>query len=105
MKGLSAASGLSCESVAKKYGFEYCTSDYHKILSDPEINCVSIVTRNSLHASLVIEALKNKKKDHWVYDESEGGSRIITECCHFIDFMQFIIGSSPMGNVHRLIKG
>ncbi|AAM32748.1 bi-domain-containing oxidoreductase [Methanosarcina mazei] len=171
LKGLSAASGLSCESVAKKYGFEYCTSDYHKILSDPEINCVSIVTRNSLHASLVIEALKNKKnvlvekplalneeelnaiieakkenggfimvgfnrryselgvklkdffknrsqsmvayyrvnaesipKDHWVYDESEGGSRIITECCHFIDFMQFIIGSSPVEVYARKIE-
>jgi len=163
LKGLSAATGISCESVAKKYGFEYCTSDYHKIMEDPEINCVSIVTRNSLHAPLVIEALKHGKnvlvekplalneeelnaiieakkenggfvmvgfnrryselgvklrdffknrsqpmvayyrvnaesipKDHWIYDSSEGGSRIITECCHFIDFMQFIIGSSPV---------
>ena len=162
LKGLSAATGISCESVAKKYGFEYCTSDYHKIMEDPEINCVSIVTRNSLHAPLVIEALKHGKnvlvekplalneeeleavraawkehgglvmvgfnrryselgmklrdffkkrsqpmvalyrvnaesipKDHWIYDNSEGGSRIITECCHFIDFLQFIIGSSP----------
>ncbi|KKG99367.1 oxidoreductase [Methanosarcina mazei] len=162
LKGLSAATGISCESVAKKYGFEYCTSDYHKIMEDPEINCVSIVTRNSLHAPLVIEALKHGKnvlvekplalneeelnavrvawkehgglvmvgfnrryselgtklrdffkkrsqpmvalyrvnaesipKDHWIYDPSEGGSRIITECCHFIDFLQYIIGSSP----------
>lgn len=162
LKALSAASGISCESVAKKYGFEYCTSDYHKIMSDPEINCVIAATRNSLHAPLVIEALKNKKailvekplalteeelqeitytwqehgghvmvgfnrryselgmklkdffkgrtqpmvafyrvnaesipNDHWIYDPSEGGGRIITECCHFIDFMQYVIGSSP----------
>ena len=61
LKGLSAAPGISCESVAKKYGFTYCTSDYHKIMEDPEINCVSIVTRNSLHAPMVIEALKHGK--------------------------------------------
>ncbi|NPE28856.1 Gfo/Idh/MocA family oxidoreductase [Methanococcoides sp. SA1] len=162
LKGLSAASGISCESVAKKYDFEYCTSDYHKIMTDPEINCVIAATRNSLHAPLVIEALKNKKailvekplalteeelqeitdtwqehgghvmvgfnrryselgmklkdffkgrtqpmvafyrvnaesipNDHWIYDPSEGGGRIITECCHFIDFMQYVIGSNP----------
>jgi predicted dehydrogenase/threonine dehydrogenase-like Zn-dependent dehydrogenase len=163
LKGLSAASGISCESVAKKYGFEYCTSDYHKIMSDPEINCVIAATRNSLHAPIVIEALKNKKsvlvekplalnedelqeitdtwqehgghvmvgfnrryselggklkdffkdrtqpmvafyrvnaesipQDHWIYDPAEGGGRIITECCHFIDFLQYVIGSNPV---------
>ncbi|WIM44411.1 bi-domain-containing oxidoreductase [Methanosarcina mazei] len=171
LKGLSAATGISCESVAKKYGFGYCTSDYHKIMEDPEINCVSIVTRNSLHAPLVIEALKHGKnvlvekplalneeeleavraawekhgglvmvgfnrryselgmklrdffkkrsqpmvalyrvnaesipKDHWIYDNSEGGSRIITECCHFIDFLQYIIGSSPTEVYARKIE-
>lgn len=162
LKGLSAASGISSESVAKKYGFEYCTSDYNKIMSDPEINCIIVATQNSLHAPLVIEALKSSKNilvekplalnlkelqaiidaynghegkvmvgfnrryselgaklhdffknrtqpmvafyrvnaesiplDHWIYDSSEGGGRIITECCHFIDFMQYVIGSSP----------
>jgi len=171
LKGLSAATGISCESVAKKYGFVYCTSDYHKIMEDPEINCVSIVTRNSLHAPMVIEALKHGKnvlvekplalneeelnavraaweeygglvmvgfnrryselgtklrdffkkrsqpmvalyrvnaesipKDHWIYDNSEGGSRIITECCHFIDFLQYIIGSSPTEVYARKIE-
>lgn len=162
LRGLAAASGISSESVAKQYGFEYCTSDHQKIMSDPDINCVIIATRNSLHAPLVIEALKNKKnvlvekplaineeelrtiesawkehggllmvgfnrryselgmklrdffknrsqpmvavyrvnaesipQNHWIYDPSEGGGRIITECCHFIDFLQYIIGSSP----------
>lgn len=162
LKGLAAASGISSESVAKQYGFEYCTSDYQKIISDPEINAVIIATRNSLHAPLVIEALKNKKNvlvekplalneeelntikstweeyggllmvgfnrryselgiklrdffknrsqpmvalyrvnaesvplNHWIYDPAEGSGRIITECCHFIDFLQYIIGSTP----------
>ena len=43
-------------------------------------------------------------KDHWIYDNSEGGSRIITECCHFIDFLQYIIGSSPTEVYARKIE-
>ena len=33
-------------------------------------------------------------KDHWVQDESIGGGRIIGECCHFIDLMRYLVGSS-----------
>ncbi len=32
--------------------------------------------------------------DHWIQDEEIGGGRIIGECCHFIDFMRTISGSS-----------
>lgn len=31
-------------------------------------------------------------KDHWTQDPSIGGGRIIGECCHFIDFMRFLVG-------------
>jgi predicted dehydrogenase len=30
--------------------------------------------------------------DHWVYDPRVGGGRIIGEACHFIDFIQFLVG-------------
>lgn len=33
--------------------------------------------------------------DHWVHSPEEGGSRIIGEVCHFIDLIQYIIGSNP----------
>jgi predicted dehydrogenase/threonine dehydrogenase-like Zn-dependent dehydrogenase len=33
--------------------------------------------------------------DHWVHEEKEGGSRVIGEICHFVDFMQFLTGSIP----------
>ncbi len=33
--------------------------------------------------------------DHWVYDRNEGGGRIVGEICHFVDFLQFIIGAQP----------
>lgn len=31
-------------------------------------------------------------KSHWVYEDEEGGSRFISEMCHFIDFCQFVTG-------------
>ena len=34
-------------------------------------------------------------KDHWINDPEQGGGRIVSEVCHFIDFLSFICGSSP----------
>ena len=30
-------------------------------------------------------------RDHWVNDQVEGGGRIIGECCHFLDLMNFVL--------------
>jgi len=35
-------------------------------------------------------------KEHWIQNADEGGGRIIGECCHFIDFMQFLTGAPPV---------
>jgi predicted dehydrogenase/threonine dehydrogenase-like Zn-dependent dehydrogenase len=32
--------------------------------------------------------------DHWLNDAHQGGGRIIGEVCHFVDFLQFLTGSS-----------
>lgn len=32
---------------------------------------------------------------HWLHDPIQGGGRIIGEGCHFIDFITFLVGSSP----------
>lgn len=34
--------------------------------------------------------------DAWLYDEEEGGGRLIAEVCHFIDFLQFVFESRPV---------
>ena len=39
-------------------------------------------------------------KDHWVQTE-QGGGRILGEVCHFVDLLQFVIGSEPV-NVHAV---
>jgi predicted dehydrogenase/threonine dehydrogenase-like Zn-dependent dehydrogenase len=32
---------------------------------------------------------------HWVQDPIQGGGRIIGECCHFVDFLTFLVGANP----------
>ena len=34
--------------------------------------------------------------NHWLHDPQQGGGRIIGEGCHFIDFLTFLVGSSPV---------
>jgi predicted dehydrogenase/threonine dehydrogenase-like Zn-dependent dehydrogenase len=36
---------------------------------------------------------------NWVHDPAVGGGRLIGEACHFIDFIQFLVGS-PIGVTH-----
>jgi polar amino acid transport system substrate-binding protein len=38
-------------------------------------------------------------RDHWVYDEQEGGGRIVGEVCHFVDLMRFWTGA-PVTRVY-----
>src|SRR6266446_2599409 len=34
--------------------------------------------------------------DHWLNDPEQGGGRVIGEVCHFVDFLTFLVGASPM---------
>jgi predicted dehydrogenase len=33
---------------------------------------------------------------HWQHDPVQGGGRIVGEGCHFIDFLAFLVGASPV---------
>ncbi len=61
LKGLATATGSSGAHTGKKFGFDYCTTDYRELLSDPEIDCILIATRHNLHADLTIESLGHGK--------------------------------------------
>jgi len=61
LRGIATASGASGKHVGGKFGFDYCTTDYLRILEDEAINCVIIATRHNLHAKIVSEALKAGK--------------------------------------------
>lgn len=60
-KYISSASGLTAKALASKYGFEFSTSEYKKILDDNEVDLVMITTRHNLHAKMVVEALQAGK--------------------------------------------
>lgn len=61
LKGVATATGINAKNVARKFGFEFCTTDSSEIIKNPGINCVFIATRHNLHGKLVIEAIKHDK--------------------------------------------
>jgi predicted dehydrogenase/threonine dehydrogenase-like Zn-dependent dehydrogenase len=61
LKALATSSSENVYHVGRKYGFETCTTDYHEVLKDDEIEAVIILTPHSLHARMVCEALQSGK--------------------------------------------
>jgi predicted dehydrogenase len=61
LTGIASASGVSAQSAANKYNFQYATGDASEIISDPDTNTVAILTRHHLHAQQVIAALQAGK--------------------------------------------
>ena len=53
--------GLSSVTSAKKYKFNFASSDAKDVLENPDINSVIITTRHDSHAEYVIRALKANK--------------------------------------------
>jgi len=162
--GIASASGLSAQHAANKFGLEFATSDVEKIIANPEINTIAILTRHDLHSQQVLTALQAKKHvyvekplainrdqleaikkqlsvdinllltvgfnrrfaplakkmqafvaqrveplvahyrvnagyiplTHWLHDPAVGGGRIIGEGCHFVDFLTFLVGETPI---------
>lgn len=35
-------------------------------------------------------------REHWAYEATQGGGRIVGEVCHFVDLMQYWIGAPPV---------
>ncbi|MBC7336895.1 MAG: Gfo/Idh/MocA family oxidoreductase, partial [Clostridia bacterium] len=60
-RGIVTASGVTAQTVGKKYGFSWCATDVEEILGDPETDVVFVVTRHSQHAPLVCRALEAGK--------------------------------------------
>jgi predicted dehydrogenase/threonine dehydrogenase-like Zn-dependent dehydrogenase len=59
--GIATATGINAHDKAKKFGFNYATTDYKEMLEDQNINSVMIATRHNQHAPMVSEALKKGK--------------------------------------------
>ncbi|MEM4360083.1 MAG: bi-domain-containing oxidoreductase, partial [Candidatus Bilamarchaeaceae archaeon] len=178
LTAISTSSGINTQHIFRKYGFKRQSTEYKSIIEDEEIDAVFILTPHSLHARMVIEALKAGKHvfvekplcvdegelkeifetyssiisqnasqpfimvgynrrfsphakkikevfknrqdpmvvhyrvnagyvppDHWVHSEEEGGSRVVGEVCHFVDFMQFLTNATPIRVYAERVSG
>lgn len=161
--GLAAATGLKAAHVGRRFGFRYACTDERRILDDPEINTVAVLTRHGLHAAQTLAALRAGKHvlcekplaldeqelreiaetlaqtpgllcvgfnrrfapmarrlrrflepageplvlqmrvnagllppGHWHYDPEQGGGRIVSEVCHFIDLLTYLADALPV---------
>jgi len=59
--GMATATGINATDKARKFGFNYATTDYSEMLSDSNINTVLIATQHNQHAKMVVEALEMGK--------------------------------------------
>jgi predicted dehydrogenase/threonine dehydrogenase-like Zn-dependent dehydrogenase len=59
--GVSTTRGPSADASARKFGFEFASTDVREILDDPRINLVAITTRHDSHARLAQAALEAGK--------------------------------------------
>jgi polar amino acid transport system substrate-binding protein len=57
LHAVATSSGVSGSHLAHKYDLAYCTTDTDRLLQDPEIDLLMILTRHNSHASLVCKAL------------------------------------------------
>ncbi len=59
--GVVSAKGISGNVIAKKYGFDYATSDYLELLEDDSVNLAIIATNHNLHSQMVCDCLEKGK--------------------------------------------
>ena len=56
-----SAGGVNGTALAQKHGIAKSSTNYAMVLEDKDVDIVMITTRHNLHASMVVEALKNDK--------------------------------------------
>ncbi|HKP84740.1 MAG TPA: bi-domain-containing oxidoreductase, partial [Blastocatellia bacterium] len=61
LRAICSASGARAKSYARRFGAEYCCSDYAEILSDADVDVVMILSRNQHHAPQALAALRAGK--------------------------------------------
>jgi predicted dehydrogenase len=59
--GVASGSGLSAHHAARRFSFQYATSDEMRILEDESIDAVAVLTRHHLHARQTLSALRAGK--------------------------------------------
>jgi predicted dehydrogenase/threonine dehydrogenase-like Zn-dependent dehydrogenase len=61
LKIIADHDGVKGKSTAKRFGFQYSTTDYKEVIKDPDINTIFILTKHNTHSSLVLESIRAGK--------------------------------------------
>jgi predicted dehydrogenase len=61
LRAVHSSSGARGKTYARRFGADYCASDYEEILRDEGVDAVLIVSRNQHHASQALAALEAGK--------------------------------------------
>lgn len=61
VKYIVSKNGLSSKVLASKYQIDFSSTDYDKVLTDPDVSTVIITTRHDLHADMTIKAIEAGK--------------------------------------------
>jgi predicted dehydrogenase len=59
--GVVSGTGMTAQHLAHKFHFQYADSSENRLLEDPGINTIAILTRHHLHAQQIVAALAAKK--------------------------------------------
>jgi predicted dehydrogenase/threonine dehydrogenase-like Zn-dependent dehydrogenase len=59
--GVASGSGRSAQHAAAKHGFAYATSDADRLIQDPAVNTLAVLTRHHLHAGQTLAGLQAGK--------------------------------------------
>jgi len=59
--GVASGSGRSAQHAASKFGFGYATSDTARVIADPAVNTLAVLTRHHLHAEQTLAGLRAGK--------------------------------------------
>jgi predicted dehydrogenase/threonine dehydrogenase-like Zn-dependent dehydrogenase len=61
LRAVYSASGARGKTYARRFGADYCSSDYEEVLRDAEVGAVLIASRNQHHAAQALAALEAGK--------------------------------------------
>ena len=61
LTGVCTASGVSAQHAARKFGFDFATTDVDEILSDDRTEAIVIATRHDRHADELAAVLRSKR--------------------------------------------
>ena len=61
LRAVVSRTGHNAASTAKRFGAEYCATDYREALDDKDVDAVIIATRHDTHASIAMQALRAGK--------------------------------------------